>query len=291
MRAISNWLDRFCYKHPKLGIPNLMKYIILANAAIFVLDIFSKNFFTYLLMFHYESIMAGQVWRLLTFILVPSIGGAGSVGIGMMSSVFFFVMTSFFYYWIGTTLEHHMGTTRFTVFYFLGVILNVVCGLVTHSIVNMYYINMSMFFSIATLFPDTMVLLYGIIPLKMKWLAIVDAAFFAYDIFYYLSAGATLHALMPVVAILNYFLFFSGTLFGAAKHKKEVFAHRHSKQTVDFKKAQQEIKQRKGYLHKCTVCGVTDADNPNMEFRYCSKCNGYHCYCMDHIANHEHIQE
>ena len=290
MRAISNWLDRFCYKHPKLGIANLMKYIILANAAIFILDIFSKNFFTYLLMFHYDSIMVGQVWRLLTFILDPSIGGAGSVGVGMMRSVFFFALPSFFYYSIGTTLERHMGTTKFTVFYFLGVILNAVLGLVTHAGVNMYYINMSMFFSFATLYPDTRVLLYGLIPLKIKWLAWLDAAFFAYDIFFYLSAGAPLYAMMPVVAILNYFLFFGGNLFGAAKYKKESFQHRHSKQTVDFKKAQQEIKQRKGYLHKCSLCGATDTDHPELEFRYCSKCNGYHCYCMEHINNHAHVE-
>lgn len=290
MRAISNWLDRFCYKHPKLGIPNLMKYIILANAAVFVLDLFTRNFFTYLLMFHYESIMHGQIWRLFSFVLVPSISGAGSVNSGLMINVLLFAMTSFFYYSIGTTLERYMGTTRFTLFYALGVVLNMICGLLTHAGVNMYYINMSMFFSFAVLYPDARVLLYGIIPLKMKWLAILDACFFAYDIFFYLSAGAVLYALMPVVAILNFFLFFGGNLFGAAKHKKEVFQHRHSKQTVDFKKAQQEIKQRKGYLHKCSVCGATDTDHPDLEFRYCSKCSGYHCYCMEHINNHTHVE-
>ena len=283
-------IDRFCYKHPKLGIPNLMKYIVLANAAVFVLDLFTNNFFTYLLMFHYESIMHGQIWRLVTFILVPSIGGAGSVGVGLMSNIFFFAMTSFFYYSIGTVLERHMGTTKFTVFYALGVILNMIFGLVTHTGVNMYYINMSMFFSFAVLYPDTRVLLYGIIPLKVKWLAWLDAALFAYDAFTYLRYGYVLMALMPVVAILNFFLFFGGELFGAAKYKKEVFTHKTSKNTVNFQKAQKDIKQRKGYLHKCTVCGVTDADDPNMEFRYCSKCNGYYCYCMNHINNHSHVE-
>ena len=91
-------------------------------------------------------------------------------------------------------------------------------------------------------------------------------------------------------SLLNFFLFFGGALFGAAKHKKDSFQHRHSKQTVDFKKAQQEIKQRKGYLHKCSVCGATDTDHPELEFRYCSKCSGYHCYCMDHINNHTHVE-
>lgn len=283
-------IDRFCYKHPKLGIPDLMKYIVLANAAVFVLDLFTNNFFTYLLMFHYESIMHGQVWRLLTFILVPSIGGAGSVGAGLMINVLLFGMTSFFYYSIGTTLERYMGSTKFTVFYALGVIFNMVFGLVTHAGVNMYYINMSMFFSFAVLYPETRVLLYGIIPLKIKWLAWLDAALFAYDIVTYLRYGYVLMALMPIVAILNFFLFFGGELLGGAKYKKDVFAHKTSRQTVNFKKAQKDIKQRKGYLHKCTVCGITDADHPNMEFRYCSKCNGYYCYCMDHINNHAHVE-
>jgi len=289
MRAISNWLDRFCYKHPRLGIPNLMKYIILANAAVFVLDLFTNSFFSKLLFFHYDSILHGQVWRLVTFVLVPSISGTGASSFGLFSSVFFFAMTSFFYYWIGTTLERQMGTTRFTVFYALGVVLNMIFGLVTHAGVNMYYINMSMFFSFATLYPDTRVLLYGIIPLKVKWLAWLDAAFFAYDAFFYLRAGYPLLALMPVVAILNYFLFFGGSLLGAAQYKKQAFQHRHSKQTVNFKKAQKEIRQQKGYLHKCTVCGITDTDRPEMEFRYCSRCNGYYCYCMDHINNHSHV--
>ena len=283
-------IDRFCYKHPKLGIPDLMKYIVLANAAVFVLDLFTNSFFSNLLFFHYNSIMHGQVWRLLTFILVPSIGGAGSVGFGLMTNVFFFAMTSFFYYSIGTTLERYMGSTKFTVFYALGVLLNMLLGLLTHAGVNMYYINMSMFFSFAVLYPDTRVLLYGIIPLKIKWLAWLDAAFFAYDIFFYLRSGLPLLALMPIIGILNFFLFFGGELLNGAKYKKDVFTHKTSKQTINFKKAQKDIKQRKGYLHKCTVCGVTDADDPNMEFRYCSKCNGYYCYCINHINNHTHVE-
>ena len=283
-------IDRFCYKHPKLGIPDLMKYIVLSNAAVFVLDLFTNSFFSNLLFFHYNSIMHGQVWRLLTFILVPSIGGAGSVGFGLMTNVFFFAMTSFFYYSIGTTLERYMGSTKFTVFYALGVLLNMLLGLLTHAGVNMYYINMSMFFSFAVLYPDTRVLLYGIIPLKIKWLAWLDAVFFAYDIFFYLRSGLPLLALMPIIGILNFFLFFGGELLDGAKYKKDVFTHKTSKQTINFKKAQKDIKQRKGYLHKCTVCGVTDADDPNMEFRYCSKCNGYYCYCINHINNHTHVE-
>ena len=85
MRAISNWLDRFCYKHPNLGIPNLMKYVILSNALVFMLDMFSNSFFSNLLFFHFPSIASGQLWRVLTFILVPATGGAGSTGFGFSS--------------------------------------------------------------------------------------------------------------------------------------------------------------------------------------------------------------
>ena len=289
MKAISNWIDRFCYKHPRLGIPDLMKYVVLANAVVFALDLFTNNFVSNLLSFYWPAIAAGQVWRLVTFVLVPATGGGGMGGFGLFAGVFLFAMTSFFYYWIGSALERHLGTTRFTVFYALGILLNIIYGVATQGWVDMYYIHMSMFFSFATLYPDMRVLLYGIIPLKVKWLAWLDVCFFVYNIFFYLSAGLPVYAFMPVIAILNYFIFFWGELSGAARYKKESFAHRTSKQTVNFKKAQQEVKQRKGYLHKCSVCGVTDTDNPNMEFRYCSRCNGYYCYCMDHINNHQHV--
>ena len=290
MKAISSWLDRFCYKHPNFRIPGLMKYIAISNVAIYFLDIFSGGFVSSLLSFSFPRIASGQIWRLVTFVLVPVSGGAGLVGQAQFISFFLFLLTTFFYYWIGTSLENQWGSTRFTVFYALGMLFNIIYGLVTRMPVNMYYINMSMFFSFATLYPDMRVLVYGIIPIKIKWLAWVDALFFAYDIGFYLSAGAWVLALMPLIAILNYFLFFWNDLTSILRRGKDRVAHKANPQTINFKKAQKEVQQRKGYLHKCAVCGITDEGNPDMEFRYCSKCNGYHCYCMDHINNHTHIQ-
>ena len=92
--------------------------------------------------------------------------------------------------------------------------------------------------------------------------------------------------IIPLVAILNYFIFFWDNflqLFGRVKYQT-------SRQTVNFKKATKQAQQQKGYIHKCAVCGKTDTDYPNEEFRYCSKCNGYYCYCSEHIHNHVHIQ-
>jgi len=92
------------------------------------------------------------------------------------------------------------------------------------------------------------------------------------------------------MGVFNYLIFFWDDLMSLMGRGKRRVVHQTSRQTVNFKKAQKEVQQRKGYLHKCAVCGVTDADRPDMEFRYCSKCNGYYCYCMDHINTHVHVE-
>ncbi len=286
MKAVSRWLDRFCYNHPNFGIPNLMKYIAIGNVVVFVLDLVTRGYGTFFLSFVPSAILQGQVWRLLTFVFVPVSG----FNPNDMFSLLWFAMSTLFYYYVGNALERQWGSTRFTVFYLLGALLNVLIGFGLHTYVNMYYVNMSMFFSFATLYPDMQVLLYGILPLKVKWLAWFDAALFGLDIVRALMAGSLISALLPIIALLNYFIFFWGDLMYLIRGKRERAAYRHSPQVVNFKKAQKEIRKNKGYIHKCAVCGITDADDPEMEFRYCSKCNGYYCYCAKHINNHTHVE-
>ena len=310
MRAISRWLDRFCYNHPRFGIPELMKYIAIGNVAVFIADMLTNGMLTSWIAFMPEQILRGEIWRLVTFVFVPVSSG----GYTIFGQTFFFALATFFYYWIGTALERQWGTTRFTVFYGLGVILNIVAGFVIYAVmvgqltgvgvataqarsylrtlstISMTYVNMSLFFSFATLYPDMRVFLYGIIPIKVKWLAWLDVLFFVWSIGSYLLDGQWAMALAPVIAILNYLIFFWEDLARSLNLGREKVRHRTSAQTINFKKAQKEVQQRKGYLHKCAVCGITDADDPNMEFRYCSKCNGYYCYCMRHINNHTHVQ-
>lgn len=310
MRAISRWLDRFCYNHPRFGIPELMKYIAIGNVAVFIADMLMNGMLTSWIAFMPEQILRGEIWRLVTFVFVPVSSG----GYTIFGQTFFFALATFFYYWIGTALERQWGTTRFTVFYGLGVILNIVAGFVIYAVlvgqltgvgvaaaqarsylrtlstISMTYVNMSLFFSFATLYPDMRVFLYGVIPIKVKWLAWLDVLFFVWSIGSYLLDGQWAMALAPVIAILNYLIFFWEDLARSLNLGREKVRHRTSAQTINFKKAQKEVQQRKGYLHKCAVCGITDADDPNMEFRYCSKCNGYYCYCMRHINNHTHVQ-
>ena len=288
MGAISRWLDRFCYRHPNFGIANLMRYIVIGNVFVYLLDMVSSGTFTHIIAFYPSMILKGQIWRLVSFVFVPQTTG-----------IIWFVLSLMLYYYLGTALERHWGTARFSMFYLVGVVMNILLGFVlyfylgqpyTAITANMYYVNMAIFFSFATLYPDMQMLLYGIIPIKVKWLAWIDAALFAMEIIQHLTSSAPLLALLPVVGIFNYLIFFWDDLMSLLTRGKYKAARKVDPKTINFKKAQKEVQSRKGYLHKCSVCGVTDADNPNMEFRYCSKCNGYYCYCMDHINSHVHVQ-
>ena len=134
------------------------------------------------------------------------------------------------------------------------------------------------------------VLLCFILTIKIKWLAWFDAAVFLFSVVSNLLALRITLALLPIIAILNYLLFFSSTLLSALGRSRDRVRHQTSRQTINFKKATREAQQHKGYLHKCAVCGKTDTDYPDETFRYCSQCDGYYCYCSEHIHNHVHIK-
>lgn len=274
-------IDLFCYKHPRFGIPNLMLYVVIGNAIIWLFGMMdTTNILINALCFSPYHILHGQIWRLVTFALIPN------------SSGFFALIMFYFYYMIGSTLEQQWGTPKFNIYFFSGMLLTVVYGFILYFItgvsyaVNAEYIYLSMFFSFATLYPDMQVLLFFFIPIKMKWLAIVDAAFFVLEV---ISLRFPLN-LLPVVAVLNYLIFCGGWLFDYFRPARA----KQRKNTVNFKNEVRRInreQKNRPYTRKCSVCGRTDTDYPDLEFRYCSKCAGYHCFCMDHINNHVHFTE
>lgn len=286
MHSIDSWLDRFCRKHPKLGIPNLMTIVVVGTAIVYLLGMFGGNGYPIesLMGFSSEAILHGQVWRLITFIFMP-----------LNSNPFWLLLSLYFYWFIGSSLEREWGTTKFTVFYGMGVVLNIVIGLVLGLIfgnasVSMTYVNLSLFFAFATLFPDLQFLVFFIIPVKAKWLAWIDAVLFGWAILSSLFVLNWVGAVIPVIAILNYLLFFWSDIRDFVATKARRAKHQNSKQTINFKTATKKAQEHKGYIHKCAVCGKTDTDFPNEEFRYCSKCNGYYCYCSEHLGNHVHIE-
>ncbi|NLF34696.1 MAG: rhomboid family intramembrane serine protease [Clostridiales bacterium] len=272
-----------------------MRYIVFANAAVFLLDMFSGNACSALLGFHPALILRGQVWRLVTFVLVPN-----------AASPLWFVVSLFFYYFLGTTMEQTWGTAKFNLFYFCGAGLTLIAGFIggffmgdlVHvwgaPTITMYQVNLSLFLAFATLYPDVQLRLYFILPVKAKWLAIFYVVVMVWDI---ISLPRGLWAFMlPLVlpanlaSLVNYALFFWSDIRRVTGRLARRAQRRTSRQTVNFKTAQKHAREKKGYLHKCAVCGRTDTEFPDLEFRYCSKCNGYYCYCMDHINSHVHIE-
>ena len=290
MKKLYDGVQRFCAAHPRFGIPNLMRVIVIGNVAVYVLMLLTQandaNALSFLT-FNLNALLHGEVWRLVTFVFVPS-----------YSSPFALLISLYFYYWIGSTLERQWGTAKFNLYYISGALLTVL-GVVLASLItgNPYltaagtgYVNLSMFFAFAFLFPDTTVLLFFILPVKMKWLAYLDGALFAFDIIKAIGAHNWAGVVLPIVALLNFAVF----IWPEVHYLKERAKYQNSRKTVQFRQAQQQQAkqaQQQGYRHKCAVCGRTDTDYPDLQFRYCSKCVGYHCFCQDHIFNHVHFTE
>lgn len=291
MKKLSTAIDRFCYKHPGFGIRNLMLFIVIGNIIVYLFSMMDRTgYFLSYLLFNPQLILKGQVWRLITFIFVPE-----------SSSLITMAISLYFYYFIGNTLERQWGTPKFTLYYLCGVLCTVVYGMIVGLFGNVgyfamgaSYINLSMFFVFATFFPENRVLLFFFIPIKIKWLAYVDAAYFLLGVILNLAAGEILMAFVPVVAILNYFIFCGDMLFDIFDGMRRKVKYKTNHNVVNFKKATKQAHaetQHKGYTRKCAVCGRTDTDYPDLEFRYCSRCEGYHCFCEDHINNHIHFTE
>ena len=276
MKDPMTYIERFCRKHPNFGIPRLMMYVSIANVAFWLLGLVNPVLINYL-SFDPYLVLHGQVWRIISFAMIPPSDG-------MLA-----VIAIYFYYWIGSTLEQYWGTPQFNIYFFTGILLTLLYGFLIYFITGIRlqltatYVYLSMFFSFAALFPDMQVLLFFIIPVKMKWLALIDAAFFVYGV---LTTPFPLN-LLPIVAVLNFFLFCGGDLLRR-------LPRRPSANTVNFRRESNRIRREQRdnlYKHKCAVCGRTDVTNPELEFRYCSRCAGYHCFCQDHINNHIHFTE
>ena len=286
MKKIYDAVDRFCARHPRFGIPDLMRWIVIGNVAVYILMLLTMRADANALSFLYldgGKVLRGEIWRIITFIFVPA-----------SSSPFWLAISLYFYYWIGTSLERQWGTARFNLYYWSGVLLTAIVTIAASAISGTgypvggtEYVNLSMFLAFAFLFPDTRLLLFFFISVKIKWLAWLDIAVFVIGIVQSLLAGSWLGAILPVVALLNFLVFIWPAIDAFIRQQK----YRHNPQTVNFKKAVRQQQQQRGYHHKCAVCGRTDTDYPDLQFRYCSKCAGYRCFCQDHIFSHVHFTE
>lgn len=192
-------LDRLSYKYGRYGIPNLMLYIVIAMAGVFIVELFVPEMpLSMYLYFRSDLILAGEWWRVITWIIIPD-----------ETSIVFIIFSLYIYWMIGTSLEQQWGTLKFNVYYFMGVILTIVGGFITGYTTNtfLYY---AMFFAFAVMFPDHQFLLFFFIPVKVKWLAIIDAVFFAGMLILFIIIGDWGGVAAIVLSMLNFILFFFG---------------------------------------------------------------------------------
>lgn len=290
MKKLKQQIDRFLYNNSDKGIPNLMLFISVGTLIVYLFTIIDPSNVIYrFICFDRSAILHGQVWRLLTYVFVPTSSG-----------IWLFLLL-FAYYGIGRMVESVWGTLKFNLFYLCGVLIMDVAGLLLNRTASTGYLNLSLFLALATMYPDNKVLLMYIIPIKMKYLAWVYLLFTVIDV---LQGD-----FFSVLALLNYFIFFgrdcrnvlpgadhvgsrriqfrrtfSGKRSWGGKYQNSSGFH------ADEKKHFKKVVDAPAYRHKCTVCGRTDVSNPELDFRYCSRCNGFYCYCQDHINNHAHIQ-
>lgn len=281
MRKLSNAIDRFCALHPRFAVPGLMRYIVGANLVTYFLGMLSPGGLGFLAM-DPVAVLQGEIWRVVTYVLLPTSGGI------------WLLISCLFYYWLGGALEQIWGSAKFTVYYLSGTLLTSLAALLTLLIDGIslpisgaVYVNTALFFAYALYNPEAMVRINFIIPIKMKWVAWFEAALYAVQVVRYAVSGLWGMALMPVMALLNLFVFFAPMF----QRKASQATARTRPQAVQFRRAVREQQKQRGYNHKCCVCGKTDTDYPDMQFRYCSKCAGYHCFCEEHIFNHVHFTE
>ncbi len=292
MKNLRRDFNRFCFQNRNKGIPNLMLYISLGCGLVYLFTMFTQSTLLYsLLVFDRDAILHGQVWRLITYPLTF-----------YSNNMLLMLVALFCYYSLGRAMENIWGTFRFNLFYLTGVVMMDIYCLIFGGRADVTYLNLSLFLSYATMFPDSQFLLFFIIPVKAWLFALFDLLLVIYGLIVYPFPAN----LFSVISLANYFLFFGSDVLNVIPRSWRINASRLFKKKQHYSPKQDRskvvpfpnagsyeattAKPQAPYTHRCTVCGRTDTSNPELEFRYCSRCKGYHCYCEEHISNHTHVE-
>ncbi len=199
--SFNNKLRQWQLKYGRYAPQNLMMYVVGAMALVYIADYILAPTVGFslsrLFMFTRSEVLSGQIWRVFTFTFLPP-----------NANLFFIVFSLYFYYLIGSSLEREWGSFWFDVYYFCGIIGTIIAGFITGSATN-YYLNMSLFFAFAALYPNFQVLLFFFIPVKIKWLAWLDAALFLVN---FIVGSWSVRAAI-IASLLNFFLFFGPSFF------------------------------------------------------------------------------
>lgn len=268
-------LNKMEKKLGKYAIPNLMFYVTILYAVGAVICWQTPMIYFRYLMLDAEAILHGQIWRIVTFLMWP-----------LSSNPILNVLVIYCYYNLGRSLEYLWGTFRFNLYFFMGVIGHVLASLIIYLVFDAVYpltaeyLNFSLFFAYAITFPDAQFLLFYVIPIKAKWLALFDGAYFLYG-FVFGGAATRVAIFMSLLNVIIYFAMSKGSRY----NPKEIRRKQQFKTQMNQTAKTVRINGR----HCCAVCKRTEQDDPNLVFRYCSKCEGDYEYCQDHLYTHQHV--
>lgn len=275
-----NFLNKMERKFGRYAIHNLSMYIIGGYIIGYVLYFLAPDVLYNYLSLEPYYILRGQVWRIVTWVLIPP-----------ESPDLFTIIMLILYYQLGTELERAWGSFRFNVYIFLGMISTLAGAFILYfvlggngvfgsSLFSTYYINMSIFLAFASCYPEERLLLYFIIPIKIKWFGILYAVYILLALFTTNWVGRV----AIIASMFNFILYFLITRSRGKASPKEI------RRKQAFKRQVQQGTAPGVTKHKCAVCGRTELDGDDLEFRFCSKCEGNYEYCQDHLFTHTHVR-
>ncbi|HZC34574.1 MAG TPA: hypothetical protein VE242_03115 [Chthoniobacterales bacterium] len=264
-----SWLNWLEHRVGYLAIHRLIPTIALLNAFVYLLNLFQPEYVYYLTL-EPTRILHGEVWRIFSYIFIPQIFlSHGSPGMQPL----FFLLYIWMMIWIGNSLEQAWGAFRLTVYYLLGMLgVTLVAFLLnwgqSEGNIAPFYINTSLFFAFASVYPNVQVYVLLIFPVRVKWLALISLL----PLLFVFFIGDWLDKIAIVFSFLNYAVFFfPAAIAGARQHRKA--QGRRMRFNADSVRADEP-------LHQCAVCKRTERDNPDLEFRVSS--NGEE-YCLEHL--------
>ena len=286
------WLDKLERRYYRYAIPNLMQYIAGGMALVFVLDMLTSplgNNLISQLGFSVRLILQGQIWRLVTFIFVPERSNP-------IFMIFYFMILMFF----GRILEQNWGTFKFNIYFLIGSVGTILASVVLETLTGMpvpltnFNLYMSLLLATAQVAPDYELRIYFILPVKLRYIGYIYGGILVYQFLFF----GTATRILLLFTLLNFLIFFGPGIInrGRQNYRRQQFRQHHRPQPKARPSNNRNAKPKNGQViqvafHCCEVCGKTEVDDPTLEFRYCSKCDGRHEYCSEHIFNHEHIKE
>ncbi len=287
-----DWINKLERKFGKYAFTNVMKYVVILQLGGFAIFYISPEFYSQYLSMNAQGIMEGQIWRIVTFLMEPP-----------SYNPIFLMFALYLYYMIGQSLETVWGAFRLNLYLISGVLFHVIAAFLALLITGFSfplgttYLYLSMFFAFALYFPDTKFLLLYILPVKVKYLALFNAFFFALPVIQaFIPTENPLevivyryNAIASVVSILNFLIFYFSSSAFRGRSPKEM-ARKKRYQNEVRRNTRPATKYPNGAKHRCATCGRTELDDSTLEFRYCSKCKGNLEYCQEHLFTHEHVK-